>query len=122
MFGGIAMLTIKKFTRIAEECGFKVDGPYSNDDGSRYIEISQYTPAGEDWNETIDFNKVGEIEDKVYEFYENWDSDEEAEIWIGQRGTRGVPDSIQVILDDQKWKENKLKELNNKLTEEIKKH
>lgn len=109
------MLTINKFTTIAESCGFSAGEPQKQGK-QRYIEISQYTPAGEDWNETIWFKNVGDIISSIWERIEDWDSDDEAEVWINQRGTRGVPQSIRTLLDDQDWKVSKLKELHLQLT------
>ena len=40
-----------------------------------------------------------------------FDVDEEAEKWIDHRGKNGVPSSIKVLVEDQKWKENKLEDL-----------
>ena len=42
--------------------------------------------------------------------------DEEVEIWIDIRGTRGVPSSIKSLLEDAEWKLEKLKELLKEVT------
>ena len=85
---------------------------------SEYIELRNYTPAGEDWNET--FWHYGDDERLAHEIYERWntfDVDEEAERWIDNRGKNGVPSSIKVLVEDQEWKEKKLEDLWRELNE-----
>lgn len=85
---------------------------------SEYIELRNSTPAGEDWNET--FWHYGDNERLVHEIYERWntfDVDEEAERWIDSRGKNGVPSSIKVLVEDQEWKEKKLEDLWRELNE-----
>jgi hypothetical protein len=77
-----------------------------------YIEISQYTPLGEDWWVTVWFDGTdnGFIE-SIREIYENFDVDEETEIWIESRGKNGVPNSIKALVEDAEWKQATLGEL-----------
>lgn len=79
---------------------------------SYYVDINQYTPCGEDWWETIGFDGTdkGFIE-AIEERYKYFDVNEEAEIWIESRGTRGVPDSIKDLIEDAEWKKSMLKKL-----------
>lgn len=81
-----------------------------------YIEINQGTPLGEDWWETIWFDGTdkGFIR-AVRERWTNFDVDEEAEIWIEQRGKNGVPNSIRELVEDAIWKESMLDELADEL-------
>ena len=83
-----------------------------------YVELGQYTPCGEDWWETIWFDGTddGFIE-AVRERYNNFDVDEEAEIWIEGRGKNGVPDSIKDLVEDAEWKKSILRELADELEE-----
>lgn len=80
-------------------------------DNKFYIELYQYTPAGEDWNVIIwfDGSDNGFI-NSFRRYSESFDVDEEAAIWIESRGgcERGIPESIRVFVDDAEWKEEKL--------------
>lgn len=89
--------------RILENNGFsitKINGGY---------ELSQYTPAGEDWSITV--NHLKDIKD--YEF----DAEEEFAMWMEARhnGFSGVP-SPHELWEDQLWKQ----ELLDKIATEIK--
>ena len=98
----------KKTIEILENNGFNV-GEITKQNGEYYIEMGQYTPAGEDWWETIWFDGTDDGLFKAVE--ERWDSfnaDDEAAIWIESRGKNGVPNSIRILLDDAEWKEKKL--------------
>lgn len=104
-------------TTVLENCGFSTTGTvYANThmlcNDKYHVEISQYTPAGEDWIETIWFDgSQKSIVDSVKERVDYFDVDEEAEVWIPHRGTSGVPSSISELVEDAEWKLNELKEL-----------
>ena len=77
-------------------------------DGDGYVELSQYSPAGEDFSFTGSENNL--IED-VKDYAESFDSEAHAAMWYdaGQRGVHGVPslhelvedaDAIQEMLED----------------------
>lgn len=103
-------LQAKRFTLIAEKCGFNVEEPQQQ--GKEwYIELQQYTPAGEDWWVTVWFDEPNGILESVESLYADFDVDDEAEKWIEGRGKNGVPSSIKVLVEDQEWKEEKLHEL-----------
>lgn len=74
------------------------------------FEISQETPAGEDW--FLTFNKLEDIVD----YAENFDPEEEFTMWFEakQNGVRGVP-SVPELWKDQLWKQ----EILNKVADEI---
>lgn len=87
-------------------------------DEEYYIEINQGTPLGEDWWETIRFDGTDEnFIEAVRERFDNFDVDEEAEIWVENRGKNGVPDSIRALVEDAEWKEAMLGKLANDLEE-----
>lgn len=65
-----------------------------------YIDIQQYTPAGEDWWVSVWFNSKDDIGNAVENLYADFDVDEEAELWIESRGKNGVPDSIKELVED----------------------
>jgi hypothetical protein len=83
-----------------------------------YVEINQSTPLGEDWWETIWFDGTDEGFIKaVRKRYEDFDVDEEAEVWIESRGKNGVPNSIKALIEDAEWKASALGELADELGE-----
>lgn len=93
-----------KIKKILEDNGFKVEkvnGGY---------ELSQYTPAGEDW--ILSFNNLEDIID----YAENYEPAEDFVMWYEARknGARGVPDNT-TLWEDQQWK----KELLNSIKQEI---
>lgn len=72
--------------------------------------------AGQDIPVEIDFD--GTAEDFVKEFVEyaeNYDVDEEVEIYANGRGKRGIPDTIREILDDCQEAKNTLMEIADRL-------
>ena len=77
-------------------------------DGDGWVELSQFSSAGEDFSFTVSANNL--IED-VKDYAESFDSEEHAAMWYdaGQSGVRGVPslhelvedaDAIQEMLND----------------------
>lgn len=80
-----------------------------NDTGNEF-ELSQYTPAGEDWY--IVLNKLEDI----IEYAEDFDPEEEFTMWIEakQNGAREVP-NVPDLWEDQLWKQKLL----NKVAEEV---
>ena len=94
---------IKNLLAYIESLGWNV---YRDGDG--YVELSQYSSAGEDFLFTVSANNL--IED-VKDYAESFDSEEQAAMWYDakQRGIRCVPslhelvedaDAIQEMLED----------------------
>ena len=96
----------ENIVRILEENDFNI-GEISEQDGSYYIELSQYTPLGEDWYVVVWFDGTDEdFIDQFDQIYQNFDVDEELEIFMECRGKNGVPTSVRDLLEDQEWKNN----------------
>ena len=96
---------------ILENNGFYV-GDIEERDEEFYIEISQGTPAGEDWWETIWFDGTDEgFIEAINERVGNFDVDSEAGDFVAMRGQYGIPDDIETLLDDAKWKQATLEAL-----------
>lgn len=109
---------ITHFKMVAENLGFSVtENGYNKFHKEWDIELNQFTPAGEDWRFSFSFKNPNELEEKVCDYYADFDVDEEVEIWIKGRGTRGIPSSIQVLVDDAKWKDEQLRKLYEELNE-----
>lgn len=91
----------KTIIRLLEENGFYVK---QEDDGQWLIH--QYTPAGEDWSFYL------EDLHNLPEYADNFDVDEEFEMWVEAKrnGVSGVP-SYRDLLEDQEWKQKILKEV-----------
>ena len=89
------------------------------EDGSWYGIVEFWTDtAGQDIPTEIDFD--GTAEDFVRKFSEaaeNYDVDDEVEIYVPMRGQRGVPSHVMDIVDDCKEAKNTLM----KISEELKK-
>lgn len=72
--------------------------------GRTYVEMGQYSPAGEDFSMIIDFdseNQCGSFRDSLESYYEDFDIDEHIEMWVEAKrnGVSGVP-SIRELVDD----------------------
>lgn len=89
---------MKNIKRVLEKNGFNVQKE------SDAFFISQYTPAGEDWNMA-----VSKLED-IIEYAEVFDPEEEFAMWIEakQNGTKGIPSPAE-LWEDQLWKQETLK-------------
>ena len=106
-----------KVIEIVENNGFYIS-EVEKQGNDFYVEINQDTPLGEDWWETIWFDGTDKGFIKaVRERYNNFDVDEEAEIWIENRGKNGVPSSAIALIRDAEWKEVTLDELATSLEE-----
>lgn len=73
-------------------------------DGDGYVELSQYSSAGEDFSFTVSANNL--IED-VKGYAESFDSEEHAAMWYdaGQSGVHGVPSFPELVEDAESIQE-----------------
>lgn len=100
-----------------ENCGFNTN-KIQQQGALFYMEINQFTQLGEDWWETIWFDGTNDgFVVSLREKYNNFDVDEETEIWIEGRGKNGVPSSIKALVEDAEWKKEILGELYYALSE-----
>lgn len=77
------------------------------------------TPAGGDWIVAFWFDGTARGFKRAIEQYAIYfDIDEEVSLYVDNRGKNGIPSSIEVLLEDAKWKKRELEdlaeELNNK--------
>jgi hypothetical protein len=99
---------------IIENNGFTVR--YNKQNDEFYAELNQLTPLGEDWWTTIFFDGTNEgFIQAVIRYYYEFDVDEEVEPLIKNRGKYGIPDSIEDLIEDAKWKEEKIDKLSDDL-------
>lgn len=81
-----------EYVKAAEKLEWRA---FVDDDGS--IEFERFSPAGEDF---LFYIEGKDIAGEVKEYYESFDPDEHAEMWVNSRGKRGVPSSIRALIDD----------------------
>lgn len=89
------------FEEICEECGWRV-----NRSGTE-IELTKYSPAGEDLYIVIDAND--DLAEQIQEYANDFDVDEHVKMWITSSSS-GVP-SVRELLEDAEWIENDLQNL-----------
>lgn len=72
----------------------------TNDDRMAYVEIENWSPAGEDLCETIAVDQWDTFATATRKWAEYFDKDEHVELYVNMRGKRGVPSSIRELVDD----------------------
>ena len=77
----------QKITEIAEILGWSVDFSESQN-GKTDVNFAKYTSYGQDFNFSVELedDDMEAFIDNIHEYYENFDVDEEAYIWIGSDG------------------------------------
>lgn len=93
----------QKITEISEILGWSVDFSEPQN-GKTDVNFAKYTSYGQDFNFSVEL-EGGDMEafiDNIHEYYENFDVDEEAYIWIGSdgHGKNGAPYHIADIVKD----------------------
>ena len=93
----------QKITEIAEMLGWSVDFSESQN-GKTDVNFAKYTSYGQDFNFSVELedDDMEAFIDNIHEYYENFDVDEEAYIWIGSdgHGKNGAPYHIADIVKD----------------------
>ena len=83
-------------------------------DGKYYVEIENYSPADENIVKTVWFDGTTEgFIDGMKELAESFDVDDHVEMWVGERGKNGVPETARELLDDAEAIKNMLNEAYN---------
>lgn len=106
---------LNKITKVLEDKYFDISS--NTKQGDEYvIDFGQCTPLGEDWYVCLFYNGTyNNFKEKLTEYSENFDIDEEVEPWIENRGKNGTPSSIKGLVEDAEWKQEQLKELSESL-------
>lgn len=110
---------IDRIIEIAESQGFSVDTEIT-DDEVRFT-FSQYTDFGQDFffevvmKDYDIYTLIGEVED----YYEGYDPDEEAMLWVGPdgHGKNGAPYRLTDVVKDMEQCEQMIKNLSDALSE-----
>ena len=93
----------QKITEIAEILGWSVDFSETQN-GKTDVNFAKYTSYGQDFNFSVELedDDMEAFIDNIHEYYENFDVDEEAYIWIGSdgHGKNGAPYHIADIVKD----------------------
>ena len=98
-------MTEKKFIQIAERLGWSVTK-------DRYdIELQFYTDYGQDFSFLVNRNE--DYVKQVYDYYNSFDPDEEALLWVDDsgHGKNGAPYRLRDIITDMEEVENELEKL-----------
>lgn len=98
-------MTEKKFIKIAEDLGWSVTK-------DRYdIELQFYTDYGQDFSFSVNRNE--DYVKQVYDYYNSFDPDEEALLWVDDsgHGKNGAPYRLKDIITDMEEVENELEKL-----------
>lgn len=106
---------IDRITECAEAQGWSVHASKNPNADIWQFEFSQYTNAGQDFNFSAEL-KDGEPDNlikSVREYYEGFDPDEEAYLWIGDdgHGKNGAPYRIRDIVADMEDAESMVLDL-----------
>lgn len=103
---------IDKITECAEANGWHVHTEKYRDTDLWLFEFSQYTKAGQDFNFSVEMRYADPdtLIKSVREYYENYDPDEEAYLWIGDdgHGKNGAPYRISDIVADMEDAESRV--------------
>ena len=94
-------MTKAKIEKIAVELGWSVTWD-KNNDGIKFVMFSQYSPAGQDFNVELEYKNLGEIEDKLREYYDSYDPSYEASLWLDEsgHGKNGAPYEMIDVYND----------------------
>lgn len=83
----------------------------SEDDKSAYVELSFFSPEGQDYNLSIE--KGNNIEcfcNNIYDYYDNFDVSYETYLWLDSdgHGSNGAPYDMKDVYEDMEWCQNKI--------------
>lgn len=83
-------------------------------DNRTYVEIGKYSPAGEDFSMTIDFDEANQAESflkDLWDYADNFNIDGYVEMWLPERGKGGCPATIRKLVEDAEAIVEMIKEL-----------
>lgn len=113
-------LEISEIIAIAEANGWSVNTD-ETESGHIVFEFSKYTPAGQDFNFSAELTNgvLQTLVESIKEYYDRFDVDEEAYLWIGEdgHGKKGAPYHIKDIVQDMEAAEEMVYQLYKALNE-----
>ena len=108
----------KEIIEVIDKEGFSVQ--VDKQSNGYCADLNQSTPLGEDWWVCVVFDETeDDFVDEIRDYYVGFDPEDEVELYIQNRGKNGIPTSIRALLDDQDWKDEKLKSLSDALDDYI---
>lgn len=83
----------------------------SEDDKSAYVELSFFSPEGQDCSLSIE--KGNNIEcfcNNIYDYYDNFDVSYETYLWLDSdgHGSNGAPYDMKDVYEDMAWCQDKI--------------
>lgn len=104
-----------KITALLDDMGIK------NNIDNTYAIIEFWTDtAGQDISVVIDYDgTVNDLVNKFSDYAENYNVDEEVELYVNMRGQNGVPSTIRELLDDCQEAKDTLMNIATKMKEII---
>ncbi|WP_462354495.1 hypothetical protein [Alistipes timonensis] len=112
--------SIQKIVFEAEQHGWSVSTDETEEGGIQF-EFSQFTPAGQDFNFSAEMTggDPATLVEEIRQYYEGFDVDEEAYLWIGPdgHGRNGAPYRIKDIVSDMEAAEEMIYQLYEALNE-----
>lgn len=107
-------MKFKQIISISESEGWSVNTSNLENKCIQF-EFSQFTPAGQDFNFSAELkdNDPQTLVKSIKDYYESFDPDSEAYLWIGENGhgKNGAPYHIKNIVDDMVAAEEKVYQL-----------
>ncbi len=105
-------MTKAKIEQIAKKLDWTVTWD-KNEDGTKFVTFSKYSPEGQDFNCEVEYNNLDEIWNKVFEYYKSYDPSYEASLWLDDEGhgKNGAPYEMIDVYNDMKVCEEMLCEL-----------
>ncbi|MBV4225694.1 hypothetical protein KSZ12_07470 [Parabacteroides distasonis] len=108
------MTAIEQITIVAADLGWKVETDTREKNLVKF-EFQQYTKTGQDFNfcAVMKDNDIDSLVSEIEEYYESFDPDYEAYLWIGTdgHGKNGAPYHIKDIVSDMEEAEAMIKTL-----------
>lgn len=106
---------IDKITDCAESNGWVVSIDTEQEKGIVIFEFSKYTPAGQDFSfsATMKGNSLDSLVADMEEYYEGFDVDSEAYLWLDENGhgKNGAPYRMKDVLADMEAAEKSIESL-----------
>lgn len=112
---------MERIEKVFDELGYGIYKWYKNENGTWYGLFEFWTDtADQDVPTEIEFDGTAEdFVNKFVEVAENYDVDEEVELYIGMRGKNGVPNSVRTLLDNCQEAKDTLMKIAKKLKEAV---
>lgn len=106
---------IDKITECAESNGWNVSIDTKQENGIVVFEFSKYTPTGQDFSfsATMKDNSLDSLGDDIEEYFEHFDVDSEAYLWLDDNGhgKNGAPYRMKDVLADMEAAEKYIESL-----------